>query len=164
MRKVSELLPREQKPRTIDVVVDGDVRVVDDFRDADGEIIDIPYYEPEPPAPSARDLRIAELERQRDAYDEFLDKEVDKLGWSLSRVIEKHGKFPGAAELQKLTAERDREIIQIGAAAAQAVLRFKKQLAIDKIADPVERAAAQKAFDLKEQVKAEKKNRPHWDR
>ena len=137
-----------------------------DYTDAMGNIVDVPEDTEtiaEPPL-SERDLRIHELEAKRDSYEEWLDKEADKLGWSLDVVRAKYGGFTGAKELERLVQERDREMTGIGAAGVLAVLRQRKQQKIDQIDDPAERDAAQRDFDIRRRVEEYKKQRPAWNR
>ena len=162
MAKVVELLNGNSDILTDD----GDVAASADYTDAMGNIVDVPE-ETETiaePALSERDLRIHELEAERDSYEEWLGKEADKLGWSLDVVRAKYGGFPGAKELEKLVQERDREMTGIGAAGILAVLRQREQQAIDQIDDPAARAAAQGDFDRRRRVEKYKKQRPAWNR
>ncbi len=142
------------------------VELINGNTDAMGNIVDVPE-ETETiaePALSERDLRIHELEAERDSYEEWLDKEADKLGWSLDATRAKYGGFPGAKELEKLVQERDRERTRIGAAGVLAVLRQRKQQAINQIVDPAARDAAQRDFDIRRAVEEYKKQRPAWNR
>ena len=142
------------------------VELINGNTDAMGNIVDVPEDTEtiaEPPL-SERDLRIHELEAKRDSYEEWLDKEADKLGWSLDVVRAKYGGFTGAKELERLVQERDREMTGIGAAGILAVLRQRKQQKIDQIDDPAERDAAQRDFDIRRRVEEYKKQRPAWNR
>lgn len=146
MAKVVELLNGKRDILTDD----GDVAPIADYTDAMGNIVDVPEETEtiaEPPL-SERDLRIHELEAERDSYEEWLGKEADKLGWSLDATRAKYGGFTGAKELEKLVQERDQEMTRIGAAGILAVLRQRKQQAIYQIDDPAARAAAQRDFDI----------------
>ena len=60
--------------------------------------------------------------------------------------------------------ERDRERTRIGAAGILAVLRQRKQQAINQIDDPAARAAEQRELDIQRRVKEYKKQRPAWNR
>ena len=149
MTQVVEFLAREGS-NTADVVTsDGDVKPIDDFLDADGDIIDVSTRDEEPVLPelSAKDRRIAELEAARDEYEEWLAKEADKLGWSTDSVRAKHGIFPGEQELVGLIVERDRKNAQVSAAGIVALLRQQRQARINRITDPSERAAAQRELN-----------------
>jgi hypothetical protein len=162
MAKVVELLNGNRDILTDD----GDVEPIANNTDAMGNIVDVPKETEtiaEPPL-SERDLRIHELEAERDSYEEWLGKEADKLGWSLDATRAKYGGFPGAKELEKLVQERDQERTRIGAAGILAVLRQRKQQAINQIDDPAARAAAQRNFDIQRSVKEYKKQRPAWNR
>lgn len=163
MKQVSEILKLEEGRSDV-VTSDGDVHNDADFRDADDGIINIPDYAPAAPAPSERDLRIAELTRQQDMYGDYLDKQSDKLGWSLDATRAEYGDFPGAKELSELLNERDLEKVRLGAAGMIARLRYIRQLQIYKISDPTERVKAQREFDVKCRLADEKNNRPAWDR
>ena len=162
MAKVVELLNGNRDILTDD----GDVEPIANNTDAMGNIVDVPE-ETETIAElplSERDLRIHELEAKRDSYEEWLGKEADKLGWSLDATRAKYGGFPGAKELEKLVQERDRERTRIGAAGILAVLRQRKQQAIDQIDDPAARDAEQREFDIRRRVEEYKKQRPAWNR
>ena len=142
------------------------VELINGNTDAMGNIVDVPE-ETETiaePALSERDLRIHELEAERDSYEEWLDKEADKLGWSLDVVRAKYGGFTGAKELERLEQERDQEMTGIGAAGILAVLRQRKQQKINQIVDPAARDAAQRDFDIRRAVEEYKKQRPAWNR
>ena len=142
------------------------VELINGNTDAMGNIVDVPE-ETETiaePALSERDLRIHELEAERDSYEEWLDKEADKLGWSLDATRAKYGGFTGAKELERLEQERDQEMTGIGAAGILAVLRQRKQQAINQIDDPAERDATQRYFDIQRSVEKYKKQRPAWNR
>lgn len=142
------------------------VELINGNTDAMGSIVDVPE-EAETivePALSERDLRIHELEAERDSYEEWLGKEADKLGWSLDATRAKYGGFTGAKELEKLVQERDLERTRIGAAGILAVLRQRKQQAIDQIDDPAARDAEQREFDIRRRVEEYKKQRPAWNR
>ncbi|HPQ82323.1 MAG TPA: hypothetical protein PL191_01105 [Candidatus Saccharimonas sp.] len=142
------------------------VELINGNTDAMGNIVDVPE-ETETiaePALSERDLRIHELEAERDSYEEWLDKEADKLGWSLDATRAKYGGFTGAKELERLEQERDQEMTGIGAAGILAVLRQRKQQAINQIVDPAARDAAQRDFDIRRAVEEYKKQRPAWNR
>ncbi|MCA0228504.1 hypothetical protein LCH21_03560 [Patescibacteria group bacterium] len=155
MAKVVELLNGKRDILTDD----GDVVPSADYTDAMGNIVDVPEETEtiaEPPL-SERDLRIHELEAERDSYEEWLGKEADKLGWSLDVVRAKYGGFTGAKELEKLVQERDQEMTGIGAAGILAVLRQRKQQAINQIDDPAARAAEQREFDIQRRVEKYKK-------
>ena len=142
------------------------VELINGNTDAMGNIVDVPE-ETETiaePALSERDLRIHELEAERDSYEEWLDKEADKLGWSLDATRAKYGGFTGAKELERLEQERDQEMTGIGAAGILAVLRQRKQQKINQIDDPAARDAAQRDFDIRRAVEEYKKQRPAWNR
>ncbi|MCA9336564.1 MAG: hypothetical protein KDA17_03685 [Candidatus Saccharibacteria bacterium] len=142
------------------------VELINGNTDAMGNIVDVPE-ETETiaePALSERDLRIHELEAERDSYEEWLDKEADKLGWSLVATRAKYGGFTGAKELERLEQERDQEMTGIGAAGILAVLRQRKQQKINQIVDPAARDAAQRDFDIRRAVEEYKKQRPAWNR
>ncbi len=142
------------------------VELINGNTDAMGNIVDVPEEAEtiaEPPL-SERDLRIHELEAERDSYEEWLVKEADKLGWSLDATRAKYGGFTGAKELERLEQERDLERTRIGAAGILAVLRQRKQQAINQIDDPAARAAEQREFDMRGAVEEYKKQRPAWNR
>lgn len=162
MAKVVELLNGNRDILTDD----GDVEPIANNTDAMGNIVDVPKETEtiaEPPL-SERDLRIHELEAERDSYEEWLGKEADKLGWSLDATGAKYGGFPGAKELEKLVQERDLERTRIGAAGVLAELRQRKQQKINQIDDPAARDAAQRDFDIRRAVEEYKKQRPAWNR
>lgn len=162
MAKVVELLNGKRDILTDD----GDVVPIANNTDAMGNIVDVPEEAEtiaEPPL-SERDLRIHELEAERDSYEEWLVKEADKLGWSLDATRAKYGGFTGAKELEKLVQERDLEMTGIGAAGILAVLRQRKQQKIKQIDDPAALAAEQREFDIQRRVKEYKKQLPAWNR